>query len=126
MQRLAKRKTEDIEHLLDHAKIHGQAASLPATAWVDDEIAGPNVTDKATVLTFAKMASNAYVEDKSSSDWKDVKGGFNYTDDFGWQADGLRGHIFADEHNRTVVIGLKGTSTPLEHDRRSLVMDLVS
>ncbi|KAI7703102.1 alpha/beta-hydrolase [Hortaea werneckii] len=53
------------------------------------------------------MASNAYVQDHADSDWKDVKGGFNYTDDFGWEADGLRGHIFADQTNRTIVIGLK-------------------
>lgn len=58
------------------------------------------------------MAADAYVQDHDGSGWKDVKGGFNYTDDFGWEADGLRGHIFADQKNRTIVIGLKGTSSP--------------
>lgn len=83
---------------------------LPADAWTVDEVAGPNISDKSTILTFAKMALNAYVTKPGEGDWRDVKGGFNYTDDFGWQTDGLRGHIFADETNRTVVIGLKGTS----------------
>jgi lipase ATG15 len=126
IQRLVKRDKGDIDHLLDHARIHGDAASLPASAWVTEEIAGPNVTDKKTVLTFAKMASNAYVQDHGSSEWKDVKGGFNYTDDFGWQADGLRGHIFADTKNRTIVIGLKGTSVPFFDDPVTTEPDLVS
>ncbi|KAK0250219.1 putative lipase ATG15 [Friedmanniomyces endolithicus] len=110
IQRLKKRRPADIDALLEHAVTHGMAASLPLAAWAIDEAAGPNITDKKTVLTFAKMASNAYVQDHTAADWQDVKGGFNYTDDFGWQREGLRGHIFADEKNSTVVIGLKGTS----------------
>jgi lipase ATG15 len=93
---------------LDYAYIHGVAADLPSSAWSQDNVAGPNITDKKTIITFAKMASNAYYTDPSDPEWRDVKGGFNYTEDFGWQQDGLRGHIFADEKNATVVIGLKG------------------
>ncbi|KAK5129865.1 putative lipase atg15 [Meristemomyces frigidus] len=110
IQRLAKRKAADIDGLLHHAEIHGTAATLPPSAWTVDEIAGPNVTDRHTVLTFAKMAANAYTLGHSGGDWQDVGGGFNYTEDFGWENDGLRGHIFADTKNQTVVIGLKGTS----------------
>lgn len=73
----------------------------------------PNITNKQTVLSFAKMAANAYARKDNSSDWKwqDVGSGFNYTDDFGWEADGLRGHVFADERNHTVVISIKGMLT---------------
>ncbi|KAF2167291.1 hypothetical protein M409DRAFT_66303 [Zasmidium cellare ATCC 36951] len=110
IQRLAKRKPSDIDALLDHAYHHGEAIDLPSTAWTEDKIAGPNITDKSTILTFAKMAANAYVLTPADGEWQPVKGGFNYTDDFGWQTDGLRGHIFADETNGTIVIGLKGTS----------------
>jgi lipase ATG15 len=110
MQRLANRRRSATDKLFDHANIHGTAMPLPASAWTTDVIPGPNVTDKETILTFAKIASNAYVTKARTGDWKDVKGGFNYTDDFGWAQDGLRGHIFADEHNETVIIGLKGTS----------------
>lgn len=116
IERLAKRKPADIDHLLEHAEIHGQAASLPATAWTVDELAGPNVTDRESVLSFARMAANAYVQEHNKGDWIPVGGGFNYTDDFGWEADGLRGHIFADETNGTIVIGLKGTSVPFLDD----------
>lgn len=114
IQRLAKRNHSDINVLLDYAYTHGRPVDLPATAWTEDVISGPNVTDKKTVLTFARMAANAYILEPGDGEWQPVKGGFNYTNDFGWEADGLRGHIFADETNGTVVIGLKGTSTWLD------------
>jgi lipase ATG15 len=75
-----------------------------------DDIAGPNVTDKDTVLTFAKMTSNDYIEEPGTGDWEDITGRFNYSSSFGWLSDGLRGHIYADETNSTVIISLKGTS----------------
>jgi lipase ATG15 len=110
IQRLANRRRSATDKLFDYAKLHGTAMSLSGNAWTTDEVAGPNVTSKQTIVTFAKIAANAYVTKAGTGDWKDVKGGFNYTDDFGWQQDGLRGHIFADEQNKTIVIGLKGTS----------------
>lgn len=110
IQRLADRRKSSIDRLFDHAAIHGEAATLPSSAWTYDEIAGPNVTDKETVLSFARMANNAYTHDFGTGEWQEVGGGFNYTEDFGWEQDGLRGHIFADKENKTVVIGLKGTS----------------
>ncbi|SMY22725.1 unnamed protein product [Zymoseptoria tritici ST99CH_1A5] len=110
IERLRKRKQSDIDNLLEHAYIHGVPADFPSSAWTTDHVAGPNITDKKTIITFAKMALNAYYTSPEDSEWRDVKGGFNYTEDFGWQQDGLRGHIFADEKNATVVIGLKGTS----------------
>jgi len=126
IQRLAKRKPREIDELLQHAEIHGEAATLPSSAWTVDTVSGPNITDKKTIITFAKMAANAYVTEKPSKDWQDVKGGFNYTDDFGWEADGLRGHIFADERNRTIVIGLKGSSVWLLDDPATVEPDMVS
>lgn len=110
IERLADRRRSTIDGILDYAGIHGEAMSLPASAWTVDEIQGPNYTDKATVVTFAKMAANAYVTEPWTGEWKDVKGGFNYTENFGWELDGLRGHIYADTTNKTVVIGLKGTT----------------
>ena len=81
-----------------------------ASGWSVDEIASPNYTDKNTVLSLARMAGNAYVEEPWTGNWVDVGCGFNNTDSFGWDGNGLRGHIYADETNSTVVIGLKGTS----------------
>ncbi|CAO2658230.1 Nn.00g059530.m01.CDS01 [Neocucurbitaria sp. VM-36] len=110
IQRLADRSKETINGILDWGRSTGRPVQLAAEDWTIDEIAGPNVTDKETVLSFARMASNAYILEPNTGEWEEVGGGFNYTEDFGWESDGLRGHIFADTENSTVVIGLKGTS----------------
>ncbi|KAH7070296.1 autophagy related lipase-like protein Atg15 [Paraphoma chrysanthemicola] len=110
IQRLADRSKETVNGILDWGRTTGRAVHLAAEDWTIDEIPGPNVTDRETVLSFARMASNAYILEPNTGEWEDVGGGFNYTEDFGWESDGLRGHIFADTENSTVVIGLKGTS----------------
>jgi lipase ATG15 len=110
IQRLADRSQDTIDAILDAGRMQGTPVVLDASAWTVDEVAGPNVTDKETVLSLARIASNAYVTDHNNAEWQDVGGGFNYTEDFGWENDGLRGHLFADTENSTVVIGLKGTS----------------
>jgi lipase ATG15 len=110
IQRLAERSKGTIDGILDWGRNTGRPVHLAASDWTIDEIAGPNVTDKETVLSFARMASNAYILEPHTGEWVDVGGGYNYTEDFGWGSDGLRGHIFADTTNSTVVIGLKGTS----------------
>ena len=111
IKRLADRSPNRIESLLANARFTGAPVDLPHSAWTTEEVPAPNVTDKKTLLTLARIAGNSYVEVPNTGEWEDVKGGFNYTEDFGWENDGLRGHIFADENNQTVVIGLKGTST---------------
>ncbi|KAF2731839.1 autophagy related lipase Atg15 [Polyplosphaeria fusca] len=110
IERLVDRGRETIDGILDWGRMKGRAVQLAAEDWTVDEIAGPNITDKETVLSFARMASDAYILEPHTGEWEDVGGGFNYTEDFGWESDGLRGHIFADTENQTIVIGLKGTS----------------
>jgi lipase ATG15 len=110
IERLADRSREAIDGILEWGRLKGHAVQLAAEDWTIDEIPGPNITDRETVLSFARMASNAYIVEPDTGEWEDVGGGFNYTEDFGWESDGLRGHIFADTENSTVVIGLKGTS----------------
>ncbi|KAL2217962.1 putative autophagy related lipase Atg15 [Thermoascus aurantiacus ATCC 26904] len=113
IQRLADRRLSVIEGYLSAARSTGSPVVLSSSEWVMDELAGPNVTDKETVLTFAKMTANDYIEVPGTEDWEDVGGPFNYSRSFGWQSDGLRGHIYADQTNSTVVISLKGTSPAL-------------
>ncbi|CBX99782.1 hypothetical protein IAQ61_002986 [Plenodomus lingam] len=110
IQRLADRSKETIDGILEWGRTKGRAVQLAEEDWTIDDIAGPNVTDKETVLSFARMASDAYILEPNTGQWEDVGGGFNYTEDFGWESDGLRGHIFADTENSTIVIALKGTS----------------
>lgn len=101
-----------VDPMVAASRESGDVWALSPSAWTVDEIAGPDVTDKDTIITLAQMAANAYVNKPETGDWKDVNGGFNRTDDygFGWDADGLRGYIYMDESNSTIVIGLKGTS----------------
>jgi len=99
-----------MESLMAAGREQGSPVPLPISAWTIDDIPGPNYTDKETVLSFAKVASNAYLPDDSDPEWTDVGGGYNYTEHFGWEADGIRGHVFADKKNSTVVIGIKGTT----------------
>lgn len=72
IQRLADRKPASIDSLLDAGRLQGRAVSLPATAWTIDEVPGPNVTDRETVLSFARMAANSYVSEPHTGDWQDV------------------------------------------------------
>lgn len=112
IHRLKDRRPSVIDPMVAAAREEGGYWALSPSAWTMDTVAGPDVTDSQTVLTFAQMAANAYVEKPGSGDWKDVNGGFNRTDDdgFGWDSDGLRGYLYMDESNSTVVIGLKGTT----------------
>lgn len=85
-------------------------ASSTALEWEDVEVEAPDVTDRTTVLAFAKMAATAY--SNNTSDW-DGEGGFDPTNSFGWEGDGIRGHIFTTHSNDTIVVALKGTSAAI-------------
>lgn len=78
--------------------------------WVERQMSIPNVTDRDVVLTLASMTSNAYTEVPHTGEWIDVDDGYNSTGPFGWEDDGLRGHVFASADNASVVIAYKGTS----------------
>lgn len=97
--------------MVAESRQQGYTAVLDASAWVFEEVSSPDIEDKDTVLSLALMCANAYVEDTTEADWEDVGLGFNRSADFGWETDGLRGHIFADDTNSTIVISMKGTTT---------------
>ncbi|KAI5285854.1 putative lipase atg15 [Ascosphaera acerosa] len=121
IERLVDRNVSSVEGYLSAARRHGSRAPAPgqpapATSWADwtvDQVDGPDVTDKETVLSLAKMAANAYIMLPGTEKWADVSGPFNHSQNFGWQDDGLRGHIYATADNATVVVSLKGTTTAL-------------
>lgn len=98
-----------VESLLRTAQYQGQPPDLEASAWTSDHVPGPNVTDKQTVLNLAVMASDAYVPGSDDPAWLNLTGGFNRSQNFGFQSDGIRGHVFADQDNTTIVIAIKGT-----------------
>ncbi|EMG50333.1 hypothetical protein G210_4625 [Candida maltosa Xu316] len=122
--RLKERNTPQfIESYLDYARdVRGDAHILNRInlEWIHDEIKVPNVTDRDTVVTLATISSNAYVrypksdDEKKKSDWIDLgdwdPNRENSDINFGWDDIGLRGHVFVSRDNKTVVIGIKGTS----------------
>ena len=112
IQRMSDRRMSSIESLMQEARLTGAASTLSFSAWTMDELYGPNITDKETVLNLARMAADAYILLPGTEDWEwqNISTGFNYSNSFGWESDGLRGHIFADKTNSTIVIALKGTS----------------
>lgn len=86
----------------------------------DIEISIPDIKDQETLMSLATISSNAYVrfpqseKEKEKLDWIDVGDWTPNEDDenieFGWSDTGLRGHVFVSDDNKTVVIGIKGTS----------------
>ncbi|KAK4698577.1 lipase ATG15, partial [Phenoliferia sp. Uapishka_3] len=76
--------------------------------WEEDEIEVPDVKDVGTLRQLAIMSNNAY--SLPVEEWWDLDGNWNSTQSFGWLEDGLRGHVFADDGNQTIVVVIKGTS----------------
>ena len=56
------------------------------------------------------MTSDAYVLAPEQPGWVNTSMPFNYSSSFGWSTDGLRGHIFSDTYNNTVIVAFKGTT----------------
>jgi len=85
-----------------------------AQLWEEDEVIGPDVENRSTLLELAKMTNNAYVK-PDSHDWYKLERNWTVSYPFGWEpdADGFRGHVFATPDNSTVVLSIKGTSGEL-------------
>lgn len=113
MERLTDRRPEAIEEHLRASRLTGMVRSLSPAAWAVEELPGPNVGEKATVLALAQMTANAYIMVPGTEKWLEVGAPYNHSQNFGWEDDGLRGHIYADNMNGTVIVSLKGTSGAL-------------
>lgn len=126
IRRLTERHTPGfLDSYLDYAiEVKGNPKKLNMInlQWdEEEELEIPDIQDKDTLVMLALMSSNAYVkfpkndEEKKKSDWRDVGDPWmpdenNTNIEFGWDGDGVRGHVFVNEVNDTVVIALKGTS----------------
>ncbi|KAJ1726937.1 putative lipase atg15, partial [Coemansia biformis] len=78
--------------------------------YIEDGLLVPNVTHKPTLVHLARMAANAY-QPVGSETWEGLGDRWDTHSSFGWAADGVRGHVFADSANETVVLSIKGTSS---------------
>ncbi|MBW0539988.1 hypothetical protein O181_079703, partial [Austropuccinia psidii MF-1] len=77
--------------------------------WKQSSVEMPDSTDIQTLANLAKMTNDAYTL-PGRNRWYDPDGLWNLSDSFGWENDGIRGHIFAKPDNSTIVIAIKGTS----------------
>ena len=110
IERLSDRRISRMQSIYYSARLSGGAPSIEDSEWSLDEVSAPNTTDKETVVNLAKMSWCAYVDEPGTGEWQDIGGGFNYSQSFGWEGNSLRGHIFADKDNSTIIVALKGTS----------------
>ncbi|CDZ96268.1 alpha beta-hydrolase [Phaffia rhodozyma] len=113
---LTARKRTDRSTLFDQASIADweptdewrDGYSRKDIEWEEVEVIGPDVSDLDTVVNLARMANDAYAL-PGDARWAELER-FNLTVPFGWEDGGMRGHVFADETNSTVIVSFKGTT----------------
>lgn len=112
MKRMADRSPEFIEGYSEFALSSPEMAAKVQIDWIDEKVIVPNITDKKTEVSLALMSSNAYVRIPHTGDWRNISRPWNRSESggFGWNDDGLRGHVFANEKDNIVIISIKGTS----------------
>jgi lipase ATG15 len=119
---LTDRSRENTLNYITHTRLSAQALRnnnpLPpviapfSAAWTTEDVVAPNISDMNAILTLAKVASNAYIRIPDTEDWYDLGRKWNESTDFGWEENGLRGHVFANTDNSTIIMAMKGTSPP--------------
>jgi len=122
---LADRSRDNTLNYIAHTRLSAQAVRDPlntalrsplfapfSDAWVTEDVVAPNISDMNAILTLAKIASNAYIRIPETEDWYDLGKHWNESTHFGWEQNGLRGHVFANTDNSTVIVAMKGTSPP--------------
>ncbi|MBW0494266.1 hypothetical protein O181_033981 [Austropuccinia psidii MF-1] len=85
------------------------SSSFNELNWKRDQVNLPDVDDIETLASLAKMTNDAYIL-PGDNQWYDPNGNWNLSHSFGWENDGVRGHIFATTDNSTIVVAIKGTS----------------
>ncbi|QRV75775.1 Lipase (class 3) [Ceratobasidium sp. AG-Ba] len=98
---------------------HGQSLG-----WQEDDVQGPAIDKRETLLTLAKMTNNAYFH-KNERGWYDLGGNWTSDHNIGWdpEVDGFRGHVFLSADNSTVVLSIKGTSAGVFGGTRTIEKD---
>src|ERR1700710_784151 len=101
ISRSSKVKARLLQQSMDRDLQGSQRGSDETDEWETVLVPGPDLTDKTTVVNLAKMCSDAYIFGPTRPDWLNTTLGFNRSSSFGWEGDGLRGHIFSDKENDT-------------------------
>lgn len=99
---------------IERPAIRSYNAQTPMSPmWIAEDIPGPDVEDKETVINFANMSEDAYKTGRDDPGWMDVDEQYNTTLPFGWDDSGIRGHVFGDEANTTIILAVKGTTVAM-------------
>jgi lipase ATG15 len=89
-------------------------AQIPMSPiWVAEDIPSPDVEDKDTIINLAYMSEDAYKEGRDDPEWLDVDDQYNASIPFGWDDSGIRGHVFSDDTNSTIILSVKGTTVAM-------------
>ncbi|KAF8940889.1 Alpha/Beta hydrolase protein [Dissophora ornata] len=86
--------------------------SFGPESWTREVVETPDVMDKETIVQLAKMNYNSYTE-VASPGWYDIEDNWGVNSTFGWEDDGVRGHVFSSKDNSTLIIAIKGTSAAI-------------
>src|SRR3981081_233156 len=89
IQILKDRRPGTLDQMLSASRRLGGNLDVVPSAWTIDDVPGPNVSDKSTLLTMAYMALDAYVLNENDTQWEMPGKGFNRTEDIGWEGDGI-------------------------------------
>ena len=109
VQRRVKR-IRNVAQYLDMRTRMRTAQQVAPVEWVDVEMDAPDTTDRLTLRMLARMATIAYYPNVTSMP---DSPGWRHSWSFGWEDNGIRGHVFADEKNKHIIVALKGTSASL-------------
>ncbi|KAM5457613.1 putative lipase atg15 [Microsporum audouinii] len=128
IQRLTDRRPEIVESRLQAARNPGLASFIPPPEWTIDDVSSPDISDRQTILSLAKMTANAYIQKPGTAEWLSLgqHSPWKHSNRFGWENDGLRGHIYADKGNSTIIIALKGTSAALFDGEETTTNDKIN
>ncbi|KAK3828941.1 MAG: alpha/beta-hydrolase [Benniella sp.] len=107
--RLKAKATRAIQPLDKIQGFRSPGSSLGPGSWSEEIIAVPDITDNQTVVELGMMNYNAYTV-VGSPGWYDLKGHWNVNWTFGWEEEGIRGHVYTSSDNTTTVIAIKGTT----------------
>ncbi|AMD22692.1 HHL078Cp [Eremothecium sinecaudum] len=115
--RTSNRDPNFISSFLDYSLTNPEMAAKVEFEWEDEDVLAPDVTDRTTVMSLALMSSNAYVKLPQTGNWRNLTG-WNITDEkgapeYGWEEDGIRGHVFVNQNESVVVFAIKGTSSQI-------------
>jgi putative lipase involved disintegration of autophagic bodies len=72
-----------------------------------------DITDKNTLINLAKIANSSYFPNPSELTFTDLlstRASIKRNSSFGWDSDGLRGHVYSSNDDKNIIISFKGTT----------------